>query len=214
MNICSSISCVDPLELTCYSAFMERKLSRREINSIKKRESLLEAGLKLFQHPGYDQSDIRSICKEASVGLGTYYNYFSSKLDLYLALFEREFRTIAAQMVPHSGDISLKELIPCLINNHLKAHIHTPLFYREAELLIAREPQVRALDEALRKEVLHYLHLFIESQQDARPVSPVRMAVIYNSVEENVHRILCEPEEVQKEYIEEMSTMVYLLLTC
>ena len=52
------------------------------------REMLLLSGGKLFQDVGYVQASIQRIASAINAPKGTFYNYFKSKEDLFLALFE------------------------------------------------------------------------------------------------------------------------------
>lgn len=53
----------------------------------KTKQSIIDAGLKLFAHRGYHGTSIADIAKEASISKGLAYNYFSSKSELADAIF-------------------------------------------------------------------------------------------------------------------------------
>src|SRR5690606_16894588 len=48
----------------------------------------------LFANHGYDRTSVRMIAREAGVAQGLLYNYFGSKEDLLVALFERSMRDV------------------------------------------------------------------------------------------------------------------------
>jgi len=50
-------------------------------------KSLLDAAIKLFTKNGYKKTKVSQITKEANVGTGTFYNYFSSKDDIFLEIY-------------------------------------------------------------------------------------------------------------------------------
>jgi AcrR family transcriptional regulator len=48
------------------------------------RNKIIEAAKIVFQEQGYENTTIEQIAKQAEVGLGTAYNYFKSKEELYI----------------------------------------------------------------------------------------------------------------------------------
>lgn len=55
----------------------------------RRREDLLDAGLELFSAQGYQDTAIEQICKHAYVGTKSFYEVFTGKEALYLALLDR-----------------------------------------------------------------------------------------------------------------------------
>lgn len=54
-----------------------------------KRQQILEAAVKVFEERGYSDATVDSVAAEAGVAKGSVYNYFSSKQDLYTAVFTK-----------------------------------------------------------------------------------------------------------------------------
>jgi len=63
--------------------------TKEQFNEIreKTKQSIIDAGLKLFAQRGYYGTSIADIAKEAGVSKGLAYNYFKSKSDLAEAIF-------------------------------------------------------------------------------------------------------------------------------
>ncbi len=63
--------------------------TKEQFEEIRKntKQSIIDAGLKLFAHRGYHGTSIAEIAKEAGVSKGLAYNYFSSKSELAEAIF-------------------------------------------------------------------------------------------------------------------------------
>ena len=59
-----------------------------ESQNRKMREKITEGALGLFVEKGYHNTAIRDIIKRASVGTGTFYNYFTDKEDILKLLLE------------------------------------------------------------------------------------------------------------------------------
>lgn len=54
----------------------------------EKQERIINAALKEFTRSGYDKASTNEIIKEAEISKGSLFNYFNSKKELYLFLFE------------------------------------------------------------------------------------------------------------------------------
>ena len=63
-----------------------------------KRSVILDAALKTFVKRGYPDTKVAEIASEAGVAEGTLYNYFQSKEDLLLALFDEKWSMIIAEI--------------------------------------------------------------------------------------------------------------------
>jgi TetR/AcrR family fatty acid metabolism transcriptional regulator len=68
------------------------KKSKKKI--IDKRSIIVDAALKTFVKRGYPETKVAEIASEAGVAEGTLYNYFQSKEDLLLALFDEKWNQI------------------------------------------------------------------------------------------------------------------------
>jgi TetR/AcrR family fatty acid metabolism transcriptional regulator len=64
---------------------------RSEKRTVDKRAVILDAALKTFVKRGYPETRVSEIAAEAKVAEGTLYNYFQSKEDLLLALFDEKW---------------------------------------------------------------------------------------------------------------------------
>jgi len=62
--------------------------------SVDKRQNILNAALKTFVKRGYPETRVAEIAAEAGVAEGTLYNYFQSKEELLLALFDEKWSQI------------------------------------------------------------------------------------------------------------------------
>lgn len=199
--------------------YMLDEVSVRKQNFLNKRERLYLAGLKLFQTIGYKDCDLRTICKEASIGLGTFYNYFDDKLSLYLYVFEKEFRALSKLVfddreMNNLKGLNNKELIKFILRYQLNIHKHSQLFYREAEILLIQEPKVKKLKETLYLELLesismlfNYLNISIKGSN-----INIKLILLNNTIEETIYLILDKSFEEQEVYLEELGNLLYSYL--
>lgn len=63
-----------------------------------RRDELLQAGMVLFSANGYHDTKVSDIVREAGVAQGTFYLYFDSKADLFVALLD-EFIVLITEAV-------------------------------------------------------------------------------------------------------------------
>lgn len=64
----------------------EAVAGKRERNRIRNHKAILDAARECFREKGYDNATIRDIVRRTGLAAGTFYNYFSSKQDIFAAL--------------------------------------------------------------------------------------------------------------------------------
>lgn len=76
-----------------------KKLSRREREKLRQRQDILAAALELFSQNGYHNVSMNEIAEKSEFAVGTLYNFFSSKEDIYKSLMvENSNRFFSALM--------------------------------------------------------------------------------------------------------------------
>jgi len=60
---------------------------RREKKKKIAREKILKAALDIFEHKGFEKASISEIAEQADLGVGTVYNYFKSKDEIFIETF-------------------------------------------------------------------------------------------------------------------------------
>ncbi|MCP4114297.1 MAG: TetR/AcrR family transcriptional regulator [Desulfobacteraceae bacterium] len=95
----------------------------------EKQKRILEAAAREFAAMGFTAANINVIAKKAGISIGSMYNYFSSKEDLFLTVNDQGYEVIAEvvnTVVAREGDIFQK--IETLIRAVQKyARLHTEL---------------------------------------------------------------------------------------
>ncbi|MCK7547292.1 TetR/AcrR family transcriptional regulator [Marinobacter koreensis] len=117
-------------------------IGRRERNRIRNRNAILMSARDTFRELGYDRATIRDIVQRSGLATGTFYNYFTSKQDI--------FATLLTDFLTRLND--------GLIRNRRSAHTTEDFIHRAYLGLYqatARDPLVYELarqnDRALRK---------------------------------------------------------------
>lgn len=66
---------------------MKKKLTKRGEQAIETKNRIYKEGLKLFKKDGYQNVSVDQIAKAAGIGIGTFYHYYKSKIELYMEVF-------------------------------------------------------------------------------------------------------------------------------
>lgn len=78
----------------------KNKLSRKEREKLRRREEILEAALILFSSKGFHTVSMQDIASESEFGVGTLYNFFESKEQLFAELMKAGIEKIGQLMIP------------------------------------------------------------------------------------------------------------------
>ncbi len=84
-----------------------------------KEELIRQAAIRVFAREGFHRARMETIAHEAGVAVGTIYNYFESKDDVLLAVFEAEFEEQISffEGLQESG-LSIPEQIAQILQGH------------------------------------------------------------------------------------------------
>ena len=69
--------------------------SLREIKRNRRRDRIYEAAIGLLSEKGFNDTHMRDISERAELAVGTLYNYYGSKVDLYMEIMEEKWVEIA-----------------------------------------------------------------------------------------------------------------------
>ncbi|WP_165854954.1 TetR/AcrR family transcriptional regulator [Marinobacter sp. JSM 1782161] len=83
-------------------------LGKRERNRLNNQKAILDAARDCFREVGYEQTTIRDIIRRTDLAAGTFYNYFSDKRDIFIALF-RDFLESLRTLVKQSQGAAQSE---------------------------------------------------------------------------------------------------------
>lgn len=72
----------------------------------QKRRAILEASAKVFAKHGYHAATVSQIAEAHGIGLGTFYRYFDSKLDVFHAVIDEVMGEVAKVLAPESATAS------------------------------------------------------------------------------------------------------------
>ena len=68
---------------------------KRELTKVANRQAIMDAAREVFGELGYDTATVRDIIRRTGLAAGTFYNYYRSKDEVYLALSAEGARQFA-----------------------------------------------------------------------------------------------------------------------
>lgn len=83
------------IEISTYSAGVANDSKTKNINikeqllNAEKLETILDAATRVFIQYGYQKTTMDDVAREAMIGKGTIYHYFSSKEDIFVAILKK-----------------------------------------------------------------------------------------------------------------------------
>ncbi|AIQ68321.1 TetR/AcrR family transcriptional regulator [Paenibacillus graminis] len=66
-----------------------KPLTSRQLQSIQTKNNLFESAVKLMKQHSLEDITIAEICRGAGVSVGSFYNYFSTKSDILIQMYEQ-----------------------------------------------------------------------------------------------------------------------------
>jgi len=76
------------------------KLSRKEKEKLRHKEEILKAALSLFSSKGFHNVSMQDIANKSEFGVGTLYNFFRSKEQLFVELMKACIEKISQLLIP------------------------------------------------------------------------------------------------------------------
>ena len=70
-------------------------VGKRELTKVQNRQAILDAAREVFGELGYEACTVRDIIRRTGLAAGTFYNYYRSKDEVYVALSEEGARRFA-----------------------------------------------------------------------------------------------------------------------
>jgi TetR/AcrR family transcriptional regulator len=108
-----------------------KKLSRRERQKALYYREILEAAQELFSANGYHNVTMNQIAREAEFSIGTLYNFFKNKEDLYHSLVLEKCKEYAAiQSKILDKDTDVLERLREFVTNGIRFFIENTSFFR------------------------------------------------------------------------------------
>lgn len=86
----------------------EEKLTKRKIQAINTRKTIIDTAIDLMEKSGFNNITIEDICRRAGISIGTFYHYFKTKHEIFIEILDRGdtyFKRNAVQKLNHKSSI-------------------------------------------------------------------------------------------------------------
>ncbi len=95
----------------------QEKLLNRQLEN---KQKIIDATIKMITKKGVDSINVRSVCKAAEIGTGTFYYYFKNKDELLLSfIMEESFENFALETPLEDFPKRITELYTILVKKYL-----------------------------------------------------------------------------------------------
>lgn len=152
---------------------MEKMLSKREANKIKKKEIIIDTAEKLFLQKGFETTFMDDISREALLTKRTIYQYFASKEDLFYAVALKGTRQFISNCEEaFKNGMNALEKIRLLNKAYYQFYIDHPGMFRimnyqpDNKLNCEASPNYRELEAFKDKIVKFYMDIVDEGKSD------------------------------------------------
>ena len=128
-------------------------------------DTILTGGAQVLEQRGYSGATTDRIAERAGVSVGSIYQYFANKDEIFLQFFEREAAKLIAaleEIVGSAADRDRHELIRAYLNAGATQEYLTPKIYDELGRVTGLEPKLARFFETL-------VGLTVELIRSARP---------------------------------------------
>ena len=108
---------------------MTAKLTNRQKQALRTKNKIFDVTVELISENGFSNVNIEDICKAADVSVGTFYNYYKSKNEVFYELYSRadDFFKDKVDDSLHTADTmeSILEYFDCYSVYCMKTGVHT-----------------------------------------------------------------------------------------
>jgi AcrR family transcriptional regulator len=167
-----------------------KKPARRKARQDRSRETvriLFEAAAQVLREGGYAGATTNHIAERAGVSIGTLYQYFADKDELFDALAKRYFAEVvdAVQAQPLNTALPLEANLRMLISAGITAQRHGPDLLRALEQV--PNAVLRRRLTAGKRQLVAFLCELLEAYRDlVRPIDLERAAMLLMNAAEGI----------------------------
>lgn len=139
------------------------ELSRKERELVQRKKFIMDVALNLFSEKGYHQTSMNTIAQKAEFSVGTLYNFFINKEELYRAMVNEkasEFYQILMDVLASEG--SPEEVIKKWVDTKIRLYTENRSFFSiffvesmkiNISVRAALTKEIRNLHQEIRKRL-------------------------------------------------------------
>jgi AcrR family transcriptional regulator len=199
---------------------LEKTRVPQQQRSIRTRQRIVAAAIKVFSEKGYHATNTKEIAKEAGVATGSFYSYFADKLEVFkeaLVLYCEQFNAILREGASRQVELNKKkrDVIRAVIEMLLEAHHVYEGFHNELVIMSLSDPEIERLVDEQQRESNRITFEYLMQWKHQLRVTDVEAAatVINMAVHNGVDAIVFKRTDLPAERIIESlvdMTAVYL----
>jgi len=126
----------------------------RERKKQRTRQAIVEVGTRLFLEQGYQQTTLAQISEEVEVAPSTFFNYFSTKVDIVFCFFDAVIESAKHRVAERrDGEPALDAIVAWLSDDLLSVEQPYVESIRRMPAIVESAPELRA-EERLRYALL------------------------------------------------------------
>jgi len=132
----------------------DKLLNRKERERLARRKEILNSALRLFSQKGYHQTSMSEIARASEFSIGSLYNFFKSKEELFFVLFKEEIEEIERRVqteIAKKG--SVKEKLTALLETLFS------YFEEHWEAFVVLALNRQSFEAGLKDNLFQILHL-------------------------------------------------------
>ncbi|MCF8001685.1 MAG: TetR/AcrR family transcriptional regulator [Halanaerobiales bacterium] len=182
------------------------------------RWELIECGTKLFSEKGYKNTKVKDVTDEACISVGTFYNYFDSKEELFLDVYIKKHDKAKKELLKlFEEEKPPLEIIKDAVYKFLNMMQSDPIL-RAFFNPIIHEKYRRSLDLQKKKSQLNYAYeLFAPKlkkwQKEGKINTEVDIELLL-AVIDSVFYILLHKEDIGEEFFPELIDFLVDSILC
>lgn len=171
---------------------------RAQAQRVERRAGILDAALQVFAERGYHQASIADLVTAANIARGTFYLYFQSKSEVFVALLDElsaRFRTaiVGVDTRPEAPPLAeqLVERVHLLLLAIASARPVAQILFRESTVL---EAEIQGRAKAFEDLLYGYIRRSLDNGVRLGMLRPhdteVATTVVYGSMRQMIERYL------------------------
>ncbi|MFW6288050.1 MAG: TetR/AcrR family transcriptional regulator [bacterium] len=192
----------------------------REKKKDRRKKKIYESALKLFLEFGYEKTTMEMIAGDAELGVGTLYNYYSSKHDIFFSIIEISSEKYVGQFDEVIGNCeTLADSIYRFIDIYMECFsVYGKRIWRElfGEILLRDHKlaeNIDILDEDFLNKIRELLIGFRSKGVFKQDINiDVTASTLYSLLGYNLIRYVNDNEMSEKELINTLKSQVKLVI--
>lgn len=166
----------------------------QKVNSIEKKNKIIDAGLMLFSKIGYNKATTPLIAKEAGVSTGIVYQYFKDKKDILLyainRYFEQDLQGLSELLEEINESFEIESSLNKIIDLSIKNHKSRSLAHAEMIAMSHIDNEVHEIFVEGEHKIIKEMIIFLEHKLP--PINNLceKVHIAYKTIESLCHEIV------------------------